>query len=128
MRRITLRLLIALITFVAGVTCTVFYVAESLVQEKTLHIREIALRDDLLHMRAAIDKYSADKGALPRTLDDLVKVKLLTAIPTDPFTESRNWQVVAGTDLKGSKVTPGIVDVHSASTAKSNDSSLYSEW
>src|SRR5262245_6335244 len=37
-----------------------------------LHARETVLREDLFQFRKGIDQYSADKGKLPQSLDDLV--------------------------------------------------------
>src|SRR5438874_10249134 len=41
-------------------------------QKTTMHARETILRHDLVTMRKLIDQYSADKGKLPQSLDDLV--------------------------------------------------------
>ena len=87
--------------------------------------RESVLREDLHLMRDAIDKYYADRGAYPDTLDDLVKYKYIRAIPTDPMTRSPNsWVVVAPTDG-----TPGAVfDVHSAAPNTGRDGTWFKDW
>src|ERR1043166_6890481 len=44
-------------------------------QKTVMHARETVLRDDLFRMRSLIDQYSADKGKLPGSLDDLVSAR-----------------------------------------------------
>src|SRR5579859_7895348 len=48
--------------------------------------KETVLRQDLYHMRQAIDEYTMDKFKAPQTLDDLVSAGYLKALPKDPFT------------------------------------------
>ncbi|MBT0962718.1 type II secretion system protein [Denitromonas iodatirespirans] len=56
--------------------------------------RENSLRQTLAVMRDAIDKYAADTGHFPETLDVLVDKRYLRAIPEDPITESvATWVV-----------------------------------
>src|SRR5436309_89284 len=47
-------------------------VALPMYQRTIMHARETVLKDDLHKMRDLIDQYSADKGKLPQSLDDLV--------------------------------------------------------
>src|SRR5919205_2618286 len=67
-------------------------------QKTTMHARETMLRYDLETMRKLIDQYSADKGKLPQSLDDLVTAGYMREIPADPITEQRDWNVVSGDD------------------------------
>src|SRR5262249_28900658 len=53
-----------------------------------LHANEAVLKQDLRHMRDAIDQYTQDKGKAPQDLNDLVSSGYLHAIPKDPFTRS----------------------------------------
>ena len=56
--------------------------------------RKNSLRQTLAVVRDAIDKYTADVGRSPETLDDLVDKRYLRAIPEDPITESvATWVV-----------------------------------
>src|SRR5215831_19209408 len=55
-------------------------------QKTIMHARETVLKDDLFTMRKLIDQYSADKGKLPQSLDDLVSSGYMRDIPTDPIT------------------------------------------
>jgi type II secretory pathway pseudopilin PulG len=124
----TLRLTVGLLSFLIGVICIVVFCVIPLVQKRTTQVRETALRQTLSHMRKAIKDYSDEKKELPHSLNDLVDAKLLSEIPIDPVTDEWKWQVVVGDTLNGSKVTPGIVDVHSFSSAKSSKNTPYSEW
>ena len=58
--------------------------------------KEAALRQDLSVMRDALDKFHADRGVYPETLNELVTQRYLRRIPEDPLTESaESWIVVA---------------------------------
>jgi general secretion pathway protein G len=74
--------------------------------------KEQVLRQNLIQMREAIDKYYGDRGRYPDKLEDLVTQRYLRAIPNDPFTESPTWIVVAPRD--GDK--GGVIDVQSTMT------------
>jgi general secretion pathway protein G len=59
-----------------------------------IRAREAVLKQDLFHMRDAIDQYYADKSAYPPALADLVSANYLRSIPEDPFTNaSDTWQL-----------------------------------
>lgn len=54
--------------------------------------REVALKQTLLVVRDAIDKFSADTGRYPETLGELVDRNYLRNAPFDPITErSDTW-------------------------------------
>ncbi|MGZ5435725.1 MAG: prepilin-type N-terminal cleavage/methylation domain-containing protein [Pyrinomonadaceae bacterium] len=93
-----------------------------------MHARETVLRDDLYRMRSLIDQYSADKGKLPQSLDDLVSAGYLREIPTDPITEQKDWNVEVGEDPYSSEGGSGIRDIHSTSPEVSTEGTPYSEW
>jgi general secretion pathway protein G len=87
--------------------------------------RESALREDLYLLRDAIDKYYADNGAYPDTLEVLVTKRYLRAIPVDPFTRSPNsWVIQAPTD----GAAGAVFDVHSAAANRARDGSLFKDW
>lgn len=74
--------------------------------------REQVLQSNLAAMREAIDKYYGDRGRYPDKLEDLVTQRYLRAIPSDPYTESPTWVVIAPRDAdKG-----GVIDVRSTLT------------
>lgn len=109
--------------------------------------REAALREDLFTMRSTIDQYHGDKGYYPPDLATLVTDGYLRQIPIDPMTKSRDtWVVdfeqleptaegaappdvgVGGVGEPEATTTPGIIDVHSGSTGKALDGTLYKDW
>ena len=93
-----------------------------------MHARETVLRDDLYRMRSLIDQYSADKGKLPQSLDDLVSAGYMREIPTDPITDQKDWNIEVGEDPYSSEGGSGIRDIHSASPEVSTEGTPYSEW
>lgn len=136
MRRL-LCLGIFLSTFVFGVACSVYLDSRERARVAALHAREDALRIDLEVMRRAIKQYTSDKGALPQSLEDLVKTghlrevdgtTLLHDVPPDPFTGQRDWRLVIGSYQSKSGLSTGVVDVHSSSTKQSPDGTRYSDW
>ena len=94
-----------------------------------LHANEAVLKEDLYHMRTAIDQYTQDKGKAPQALDDIVTAGYLHAIPKDPFTHANDWQTVQEDVLTSIDQTqPGISDVKSASSLISSEGTAYSSW
>lgn len=97
-------------------------------QKTIMHARETVLRDDLFRMRSLIDQYSADKGKLPQSLEDLVTAGYIREIPTDPITEQKDWNIEVGEDPYSTEGGSGIRDVHSSSSEISTEGTPYSEW
>jgi len=97
-------------------------------QKTIMHARETVLRDDLFRMRSLLDQYSADKGKLPGSLDDLVSAGYMREIPVDPITDQKDWNTVNGDDPYSSQGGSGIIDVHSSSGEVSTEGTAYSEW
>ena len=79
-------------------------------------------------LRDLIDQYSADKGKLPQSLDDLVSAGYLRQKPIDPITEKDDWSIVTGDDPYSSEGGSGVTDVHSSSGETSTEGTPYSEW
>jgi len=99
--------------------------------------REATLKEDLFTMRSVIDQYHGDKGSYPPDLATLVSAGYVRKIPIDPMTKSADsWVLVfeepsAGTESSGPPSdpgTPGITDIHSGSSDKSLDGTLYKDW
>jgi general secretion pathway protein G len=91
--------------------------------------REASLKQDLQVMRQAIDNYTLDKQAAPESLEALQQAGYLRAVPTDPITQTKDWQpqfdeVVLSVDQAGT----GLVDVHSNSDKIASDGTPYKEW
>lgn len=101
--------------------------------------RETVLMTDLNTMRDCLSQYHGDKGHWPSALDDLVKEGYLRVIPADPMTKSKEtWQPVyeeespdkpppAETDQPEDQ-QPGVIDVHSGSTAVGLNGVPYNQW
>jgi type II secretion system protein G len=87
--------------------------------------KEVTLKENLQVLRVTLDKFYADKGRYPDTLDQLVEEKYLRSVPIDPFTESsRSWITVASTQLD----TKGIVDVKSGAIGQTKDGKSYESF
>ncbi len=93
--------------------------------------RAADLRAQLAQMRAAIREFHAKEGRHPRSLNELVP-KYLPAIPTDPFTNSKDsWRVSTEdvvrpnadfTTREAAKPESYVIDVHSGAGAP------YASW
>jgi general secretion pathway protein G len=87
--------------------------------------KEAALKQDLVLMRDALQKYYADKGKYPEKLEDLARDKYLRSIPPDPVTTTTtSWIEIPPKD--GDK--GGVYDVQSGAAGKSSEGTMYSEW
>jgi general secretion pathway protein G len=87
--------------------------------------KESVLRENLSTLRDVIDKFYSDTGKYPAVLDDLVTQKYLRKIPSDPITDSnQTWTIVTPENLD----LGGIADIHSGSSSRARDGSLYREW
>lgn len=128
MRRIILCLVVALLAVIIVVVGTISYRVITSHRISVSRTRETVLQADLLKMRTLIGQYAADKGSLPKSLDQLVSAGYLREIPEDPFTGQRDWVVVVGHDPNLSKGGEGIMDVHSASPATSRERTPYRKW
>ncbi len=86
--------------------------------------KDAVLKENLVLMRDALDKYYGDTGKYPDTLDDLVNRKYLRNIPRDPVTESAStWVTTPPDDAdKG-----GIYDIHSGAEGDTADGLPYKE-
>ena len=127
--------------------------AVPLARAKVRVSRERDLRQALLDMRKAIDKYKdmADLGYLgpqkqgtnnwPETLDVLVegvklpgpdgkKMRFLRRIPVDPFTGKTEWGMRSDQDDPKSASWGGqcVFDVYTKTTEKAPDGTPYAEW
>jgi general secretion pathway protein G len=62
------------------------------------HGRERVQRQNAATLRDAIDKFFADQGRYPDTLEDLVAKRYLRQIPLDPVSEAADWAVIPPAD------------------------------
>jgi general secretion pathway protein G len=119
---IELIIVCAIISILLGIMVPVY-------KTHVLHANEAVLKEDLYHMRTAIDQYTQDKGKAPQALDDIVTAGYLHGIPKDPFTHAKDWQTVQEDVLTSIDQTqPGISDVKSASNLMSSEGTAYSSW
>ena len=88
--------------------------------------REAVLRQDLHIMRDAIDKYFADRGRYPVTLDELADKRYLRRVPPDPITDSvSTWITLPPPE---GEVRDGVYDVRSGAPGNSLDGEPYESW
>lgn len=87
--------------------------------------KEAALKQDLTTVRDSIDKYYADTGRYPGTLDDLVDKKYIRQLPFDPITNStETWQLFPPEPpLEGN-----IYDIKSGAEGIAKDGTAYADW
>jgi general secretion pathway protein G len=87
--------------------------------------QETALKQTLMNVRDGIDKFYADTGKYPETLEQLVEKKYINQLPLDPITDSTETWLIEQPEppLEGM-----VYDVHSGAPGKAKDGSLYSEW
>jgi general secretion pathway protein G len=91
--------------------------------------REAVLRNDLFELNKLIAQYTLDKQKAPQSLDDLKQAGYIKEIPKDPMTGEANWEVEQEDVLLSvDQQDPGIVGVHSASSAISSEGTAYSSW
>jgi general secretion pathway protein G len=87
--------------------------------------KETILKQDLVVMREAIDKYYDDLGQFPDALPALVDKHYIRAVPADPFTRSaESWLLVNSDDPDH----PGVRDLHSGSPDAAVDGSPFVSW
>lgn len=87
--------------------------------------KEAVLKEDLVQMRNAIDKFHGDRGHFPDALEDLVTRKYLRRIPPDPITDSvETWLTVPPQEAGNG----AIADVKSGAAGIALDGTPYGEW
>ena len=88
--------------------------------------REAVLRQDLYIMRDAIDKFLADRGRYPLTLDELADKRYLRRVPPDPITDSvSTWITLPPPE---GEVRDGVYDVRSGAPGNGLDGEPYERW
>jgi len=97
-------------------------------QRSVQHARETVLHENLWQMRRAIDQFYADKGQLPKSVDDLVTEKYLRDRPMDPVTESTDWTEVQGDDPAAREGETGLKDVKSTADGTDSNGKEYSKY
>lgn len=87
--------------------------------------KEAVLLDNLHSTREVINKFYADLGRYPDSLDELVEKNYLRSLPYDPVTDSKkNWQIIAvPTGYKGN-----VFDLKSGAIGVSRKGEAYDQW
>lgn len=80
------------------------------------------LQENLRTIRITIDKFYADRGAYPESLEELVEMRYLSSIPWDPIVDSdRQWILIA----PGNGERGRVADVKSGASGSGPDGNLY---
>lgn len=87
--------------------------------------KESVLRENLQITRSAIDKFYADTGRYPASLDELVEKRYLRSLPLDPILESASsWTFSQADTEQGS----GIYDLHSTAPGSTSEGQAYTAF
>lgn len=86
--------------------------------------KEAVLAENLRITREAIDRFHADRGRYPESLDELVARRYLRALPVDPLLDSsRTWALVLAPQEAG-----GIADLRSRAPGTGRNGRPYVQW
>lgn len=89
------------------------------------HAKEATLKQDLNILRESLDKFYADTGQYPKTLDDLVDKKYIRKLPFDPITESTITWIF---DAPEPPIEGDIANIHSGALGTAKDGTKYYDW
>ena len=88
--------------------------------------KEATLKQDLVIMRDAIDKFHGDRGRYPESLEELVTLRYIRSVPLDPITESATtWKLLPPTDGDAKGM---VYDVKSGAEGKGLDGKPFVDW
>jgi general secretion pathway protein G len=90
--------------------------------------KETVLHENLWQIRRAIEQYTADKGKLPKTVDDLVEAKYLREKPVDPVADKDEWKEIMGEDINSPDSEEGLKDVKSTAEGEDSGGTAYSDY
>ena len=103
-------------------------VAFPVYQRTVQHARETVLKQNLWEMRREIDRFTSDKGKLPKSVDELVEGKYVREKPRDPITEKDEWNEIQGEDPLSPDGAQGMVDVKSMAEGEDSDGKAYKDY
>jgi general secretion pathway protein G len=87
--------------------------------------KEVVLKENLATLRTTIDKFYADSGRYPETLQELVDRRYLRHVPEDPISQTTNaWVIVP--PPQGEK--GAVFDIRSASAGVGRNGKAFAEW
>jgi general secretion pathway protein G len=86
--------------------------------------KETVLAENLRTTRDSIDKFLADNGRYPDSLDELVSKRYLRGLPMDPIVgNATSWKLTPPpTGYKGQ-----VYDLHSSAPGNTRDGKLFSD-
>lgn len=88
--------------------------------------RENSLKQTLNIVRDAIDKYYADFGHYPESLEELVSKRYLRHLPVDPITELNDrWIIVPPPQSPGARL---VWNIHSGAEGAGRNGTPYRDW
>jgi general secretion pathway protein G len=88
--------------------------------------KETVLAENLRTTREAIDRFHADRGRYPASLDELVARRYLRSLPVDPLIDSATaWRLVVSPADAG---TFGIADLKSRAPGVGRNGRPYAQW
>ncbi|RDE52337.1 MAG: prepilin-type N-terminal cleavage/methylation domain-containing protein [Candidatus Accumulibacter meliphilus] len=87
--------------------------------------KEAVLRENLHLVRETIDRFYADKGRYPESLDELVSEKYLRSLPYDPITGSSTTWLLIAPDSAG--VGGTVYDLKSGADGATRDGQPFTE-
>ncbi|UXY16806.1 prepilin-type N-terminal cleavage/methylation domain-containing protein [Chitiniphilus purpureus] len=91
--------------------------------QQTDKASETVLKHNLVAMRDALDKFYADTGRYPATLEEMVERKYLREIPVDPISGKRDaWQII------NPENGTGVYDIKSGAPGNDSDGKAFSEY
>ena len=97
-------------------------------QRSVQYAKETVLKENLWQMRRAIEQHTADKGKLPKSVEELVTAKYLHEKPVDPIREEAEWDEEQGEDPNSSDGETGLINVHSRADGTGSDGEPYSKY
>ena len=97
-------------------------------QRSVQQARETVLKENLWQMRRQIDSFTADKGHLPKSVEELVEEKYLREKPKDPISDKDEWDEVQGEDPNDPDGGGGMVDVKSMSEGEDSEGVAYTKY
>lgn len=87
--------------------------------------REAELRENLRLVRLVIDQFHADRGRYPDSLQELVDLHYLKALPLDPITGSSDtWRLEPPPD----EPSGNVYDIRSGAPGTDRHGQAYADW
>lgn len=87
--------------------------------------RESVLRENLHTVRQVIDQFYGDKGRYPDSLDELVELRYLRALPRDPITDATDtWEIEPAPEGQEGNV----YSIRSGAPGLSRSGEPYANW